>query len=101
MPFVAGAPTLRASAWSASRHSLPPTTTPGLRACRALSIRQRAYGHGHLECAQAWASLGTSLFDQGKVAAAGQAHREALAIRQRALGPAHPSVGQALNNVGK
>jgi regulator of protease activity HflC (stomatin/prohibitin superfamily) len=68
---------------------------------RALAIREKALGPGHLDFGRALTSLSAVLLSLGKYADAEPFLRRALAIREKALGPERPDVARILKNLGR
>jgi len=67
---------------------------------RALALRLRALGPGHVQVADTLTRIGNVLAEQGDLAGALVHYRRALSIKEKLLGPDHPDVAQSLNTVG-
>ncbi len=70
------------------------------RAGRALEVRRRSSGDGHLDVAMALETAAGTLYALGRYDEARENHEQALKIRVAQLGGSHPAVGQSQMNLG-
>ncbi len=67
---------------------------------KALKIRERVFGPGHLQVAYSQNSMGSAYCEKGDYNRALEYYRKVLKIREKTLGAEHPELARAHANIG-